>query len=216
LLFSVFKIMRALRLIMFLAAGESLALAQLDSDTLTVSVSQTFSLRADQVQLSVDVNTGVNTGLDEVITKLNGAGITSAIFSNLSSDADPPALHWFFTLSVPISEIKATIAQLTGLKVIFYIQGLQISQQMRDAQSCSMSNLMASAQVQAKKMANAAELVVGQVLELSDEIGFGSISVGQALPARGYGPINALLTTPAPIPSGGCVMTVKFKLLRYH
>jgi hypothetical protein len=213
--------MRALRLTILLATGGSLAFAQLDSDTLTVSVSQSFSLQADQIRLSANVNTGVNTGLDEVINTLKSAGIKSAIFSDVSSDADPPTLHWLFDISVPISEIKATIAQLTGLKITFYIQGLQISQQLRDAQSCSMSNLMASAQTQAKKMADAAELVVGQVLELSDEIGFGSISVGQALPAqalpaRGYGPINALLTTPAPIPSGGCVMTVKFKLLRYH
>ncbi len=208
--------MRALRLIILLATGGSLALAQLDSDTLTVSVSQSFSLRADQVQLSVDVNTGVNTSLDEVITNLKGAGISSAIFSDLYSDADPPTLHWIFNVSVPISEIKGTIAQLTGLKIIFYIQGLQTSQQMRDAQSCSMSNLMASAQTQAKKMADAAELVVGQVLELSDGAGFGSVSFGQVLGVPGPGPFRSLLTTPAPIPSGGCLMTVKFKLLRYH
>jgi uncharacterized protein YggE len=210
--------MRALRLIMFLAAGESLALAQLDSDTLTVSVSQTFSLRADQVQLSVDVNTGVNTGLDEVITKLNGAGITSAIFSNLSSDADPPALHWFFTLSVPVSEIKSTIAQLTGLKIIFYIQGLQISQQMRDAQSCSMSNLMASAQVQAKKMADAAELAVGDVLALSDEgalLASYSISVPPAPAQQWFRQASAALVI-QPVLGSNCSLTVKFKLLRYH
>jgi hypothetical protein len=208
--------MRALPLIILLATGGSLALAQLDSDTLTVSVSQSFSFQADQIRLSADVNTSVNTGLDEVITTLKSAGIKSAIFSDLRSDADPPALHWLFDISVPISEIKSTIAQLTALKITFYLLGLQISQQMRDAQSCSIPNLVASAQAQAKKMADAAELVVGQVLELSDGAGFGGVSFGQVLAAPGPGPFRGLLTTPAPIQSGGCFMTVKFKLLRYH
>src|SRR6266478_8382695 len=171
--------MRALRLIILLATGGSLAFAQLDSDTLTVSVSQSFSVQPDQARFSAYTNTGVNTGLDEVITTLKSIGITTAIFTDVYSDADPPALYWFFTISVPISQIKPTIAQLTGLKIRFSIEDLQVSQQLRDAQPCSVSNLMASAQTQAKKMADAAELVVGQVLELSDEGSFSSVSFGQ-------------------------------------
>ncbi len=209
--------MRALQLIILLATGGSLALAQLDSDTLTVSVSQSYNLKADQVRFSADVNTGVNTNLDEVVTKLKSAGITTAIFSDLSSDAEPPALHWFFTLSVPISEIKATIAQLTGLKIMFYIQGLEISQQMRDAQPCSMSNLIASAQAQAKKMAASAELAVGDVLALSDEnsliTSYNFVSV-QKLP-QGFNQVSGVLLT-QPVIGSNCSMTVKFKLLRYH
>jgi hypothetical protein len=209
--------MRALRLIILLATGGSLALAQLDSDTLTVSVSQSFSLQADQVQLSVDVNTGVNTGLDEVITTLKSAGINSAIFSDLRSDADPPALHWLFDISVPISEIKSTIARLTGLKITFYLLGLQISQQMRDAQPCSMSNLMASAQVQAKKMADAAELTVGDALALSDEnsltTSYGFVSVQKF--TQGFNQVSGVLLS-QPVIGSNCFMTVKFKLLRYH
>ena len=188
--------MRTLWLVILLAIGESLGFGQLDSDTLTVSVFQSFIPPPDQVVFSASVNTGVNTGLDEVIAQLKSSGITSAIFSGLYSDVDPPALHWFFTVLVPFSEMQATIARLTGPNLAFDMRGAQVSQQLREVQPCSMSSLMASAQGRAKKMADAVELVVGQVLELSDENGFG---VGYKQPGgawfaiSGVSPINAVL-----------------------
>src|SRR5258708_1502365 len=207
--------MRILWLIIVVGTGGWLAFAQLDSDTVTVSVLQSFSLQPDQVTFSADVSTGMNTGLDDVITKLRSAGITSAMFSGLYSEVDPPALHWLFTISVAISELQPTMARLTALKLPFYMeQGSQVSQQLREAQPCSMSSLLAFAQARATKMADAVELVVGRVVELSDESGFGSVSVGRA-PA-GYKLPAFLLTTPAPIQPGTCSLTVKFKLLRYH
>jgi len=66
-------------------------------------------------------------------------------------------------------------------------------------------------------MVDAAELVVGQVLELSDEGSFSSVSFGQQqIAPAGYNLISTVLTAPASIQPAACSLTVKFKLLRYH
>src|SRR6266849_5462325 len=109
--------MRTLWLIILLAIAESSAFAQLDSDTLTVSVSQSFNFQPDTVLFTADVSTNLNASLHEVVARLKNAGITSASFYRVTSGEDPPALHWLFTISVPISELQVTIARLTGLNV---------------------------------------------------------------------------------------------------
>src|SRR5260370_20758386 len=192
--------MRTFWLIIPLAIAESLAFAQLDSDTLTVSVSQSFKFQPDQVVFNGDVITSVNVGLDEVIAKLKGVGITSAMFSGVYSIKDPLTLRWHFTVPVPLSDLQATIARLTALKVTFYLQGSQVSQQSRDAQQCYVPSLMALAQSRAKAMADPVELVVGQVLELSDESGVG-FGYSQPGPVQWFhvSLINTILTTPVTI-----------------
>ena len=207
--------MRAFWLIILLAVAAPLAFAQLDSDTVTVSVSQSFNLPDDTVLFTADVSTGVNASLDEVVARLKNAGITSAMFYGLSSVEDPPALDWLFAIPVPFSEMQATMARLTGLKVTFYLQHSDVSQQSLDAQQCSMRNLMALARARAKTMADAAELAVGDVLALSDEntlIASYSISVQKVFgPNQESGVIQTQQSFSPP-----CSLTVKFKLLRYH
>src|SRR5260370_2090335 len=126
--------MRSLWLIILLAIVESLAFVQLDSDTLTVSVSQCFKFQPDQVVFTADVSTGVNVGLDEVVGRLKGAGIRSTSFSGVYSIKDPQMLRWHFSVPVPVSDVHATIARFTSLKLTFYLQGTQVSPELRDAQ----------------------------------------------------------------------------------
>jgi hypothetical protein len=217
--------MRCLWLGILLAAVESLAFGQLDSDTLTVSVSQSFALQPDQVLLSVSLPTPASTGLDELVASLKGSGITAANLSNVSLLREH-TLIWLFTIAVPLSKIPSTAAQLNAQKIPFYVQGSQVSAESQQAQQCPLPSLMADAKAQAKKLADSAELVVGDILALSG----GSPSIlnsGIAVPAallRGNidptsgAPFPAVIPAVAipPVVRANCSLVVKFKLLRYH
>jgi hypothetical protein len=214
--------MRNLWLGILLAAVESLAFGQLDSDTLTLSASRALTLPPDQLALGIYVTTPASTGLDEVVAGLKSLGITAANFSNVSSSADGVGLSWLFSLAVPLSKIPATVAQLTAQKVQFYTQGSRVSAASLQAHQCSIPILMADVKDYAKKLAGAAGLVVGEVVAMSDGSGFGSVALAQAPPSRPaqslpISLINNLLTTPrTPIQPAACSLTVKFKLLRLH
>src|SRR5713226_10408269 len=141
--------MRSLWLGILLAAVESLAFGQLDSDMLTVSVSQSFDLQPDQVVFGISVTTPASTGLDEVVANLKNAAIK---FSSVTLSRDHATLTWFFTLAVPFSKLSATAAQLDAQKVEFTLQSSQAQQ----VPQCSVPTLMAAARAQAKKLADAA------------------------------------------------------------
>src|SRR6266704_2659407 len=111
--------MRSLWLGILLAAVESLAFGQLDSDTLTVTVSQSLNLQPDQVVFGINVTTPTSTGLDEVVASLKNPAVN---FSSVTSARDHATLTWFFILAVPLSKLAATAAQLTTQKVEFTVQ----------------------------------------------------------------------------------------------
>src|SRR5258708_29238067 len=167
--------MRSLWLGVLLLAVESLAFGQLDRDTLTVSASQSSSLQPDRVIVRIHVTTPGSTGLDQVVAGLKSAGIVTAALSNISSSPDNATLFWLFTIAVPFSKIPATVTQLTAQKIEFFVQGSQVSAASQQAQPCPVASMMADATAQAKKIADAAELVVGEIVALS---------IGQALNAR--------------------------------
>jgi hypothetical protein len=217
--------MRCLWLGILLAAVESLAFGQLDSDTLTVSVSQSFALQPDQVLLSVSLPTPASTGLDELVASLKGSGITAANLSNVSLLREH-TLIWLFTVAVPLSKIPSTAAQLNAQKIPFYVQGSQVSAESQQAQQCPLPSLMADAKAQAKKLADSAELVVGDILALSGgspSILNSGIIVPTALLRGNIDPTSGA-PFPAVIPAvsippavrANCSLVVKFKLLRYH
>ncbi len=154
--------MRSLWLGILLATVESLAFGQLESDTMTVSVSQAVDLQPDQVVFGISVTTPVSTGLDEVTASLKNAAIK---FSSVTLSRDQATLTWFFTLAVPFSKLAATAAQLTTQKVEFTVR----SSQEQQVPQCSVPTLMAAARAQASNLADAAALVVGDVLTLSTD-----------------------------------------------
>lgn len=219
--------MRSLWLGILLAAVESLAFGQLESDTLTVSVSQSVNLQPDQVVFAIPLITTASTTLDEAAASLKGAGITAANLSSVSLLREH-TLNWLFTLAVPFSKMPSTAAQLTAQKIPFYVQGSLVSPALQQAQQCPITNLMADAKAQAKRVADAAELVVGDVLALSGGsplISGSLIPVPTAVFRASLDPtlIGAvLIPAVAPfVPSqpavlATCSLGVKFKLLRYH
>jgi uncharacterized protein YggE len=212
--------MRSLWLGILLATVKSLAFGQLDSDTLTVSVSQSVNLQPDQIVFGITQIAPPDRSLNEVLATLKAAGITQANFSTVSSVPGSPNLQWLFTVAVPLSKMRATSAQLTAQKISFSVEGLQVSDELQRAQQCSIPSMFADIGTQAKNIADAAGLAVGDVLAISQEnaqgkfqASYGSIS---AAPDATFAISRyAWFTTPLPAPVN-CFLTVQFKLLRYH
>jgi uncharacterized protein YggE len=199
-------------LVLFLVSFCPLAFGQLDSNSITVSVYNNANLQPDQAIFAVVVQSSLYTGLDDVLTALQSSGITAANFSSVNTTQEYVngsttvlVLQWTFNLAVPLTNTKATISSLTtlqqniamqnnGLVLSFSIAGTQISQQLAQSQTCSLSGLVASATTQAQSLAMAGGLTLGSITALSS-----SISNFVSNP----------YSTPAP-----CSITVTFSLAR--
>jgi hypothetical protein len=160
------------------------AIAQTDSNSVTVTASRTIPLQADQAIFSVSVNAGSNSTLDDVLAAVQPAGITIANFSSVFTvNATPiqPLLQWTFTLVGPLTNTKATVATLTnllstvakanaGLAVSFSLQGTQVSPQAAQSQPCAFPDLLSDAQAKAQALASSASRFVSGILALATSI----------------------------------------------
>ncbi len=210
-------------LILLLAAAP--AFAQLESDTVSVTATRLIVLQPDQIVFFVNAVSGPERDLDQVLAALPGTGITAASLESVQSDVEG-RLQWSFTLPVPFAKVSSTVTTLTGLRdgvrgvinnVSFGVQGTQVSEQARQAQSCKEADLIADAQAQAQKLADAAGFSVGPMLSLTDGSGSqtpGAVvraSIPVLIPVTGF-----LLLLQQPPPPLNCTATVKFRLLRFH
>src|SRR5438874_1912535 len=205
-------------LIIALVACTSVAFAQLDSNSVTVTASRNPNLQPDQAVFAVRVISGLTTSLDEIIAALQGSGLGLANFLGMSTTqpftvvgAGPqiqPMLEWDFALPAALSKTKETVTTLTnlqqtiaqknsGLTLSFYLQGSQVSQQLQQSQNCAFTELVADARAQAQKLATAAGLNVGTILAMSS---FTSTTVANGIPITGN-----LYSSCPPL----CSMTVK-------
>jgi uncharacterized protein YggE len=195
--------MQIFPLILALVLSLSVAFAQLDSNSITVTASRgSSSGPPDQALFGVVVTSGVDTSLDDVIALLQGTGISAANLQALEEYLIPTGmsgqttetLNWRFSFTAPLAKNKDTIAMLTtlqqtiakknnGVTMSFSIQGTQSSIQ---PQTCSQSDLLTDARTQAQKLADGAGVSVGNILAMSSPTG------------------------------AACVLTVRFALLRYQ
>ncbi len=204
----------------------SLAFAQLDSNSITVTASNNPTLQPDQAVFSLVVQSGLNTSFNDVLTALQPAGITASNFSGINSQSLnllPPlnstSLYWYFNLPVPLTNTKATVSSLTtlqqnvaaqknGLTLSFSISGTQISQQLAQSQTCSLSTLITNATTQAQNLAAAGGFNLGAILALSTSTS--STVVPTYTAVLGSVPLNG---SAAPPP---CAITVKFNVTRNY
>ena len=209
----------------------SLLFGQLDSNSITVTASQSGNLQPDQVLFAVYVTTPLTASLDDVLAAVKGAGITSANFSGVNSSAaaqlcsgtgtqQPPAEQWAFGLAVPFAQMKATVTSLTSLQqsivqansgftLSFSVQNAQVSTSLLQSQSCNITGLIADATAQAQKLAAAAGLSLGSILAMSSNTS--SPVANNSVPVATIGSFSSgILTTPQ-----GCALTVKFTLTRF-
>jgi hypothetical protein len=184
-------------------------------NSLTVTASRPVNAAADLVVLSVDVLTPMTAGRDDVFAAVEGSIVTPANFNTvrtsyqyLPNGSTNNSLDWAFLVTAPIGNFKTTVNQLqalqqavaqknNGMSVSFALYGTQSSPQAQQAQSCSVTDLLADARAQAQKMAVAAGAGVGNVLAMS--------GATMTQPASG-----SLFSSPVGVPS--CTMTVKFAL----
>ena len=219
-------------LICILLASASLVSAQTDANSITVVASRSASLQADQAVFGVAVTSGLNASFEDVLGALQGSGITLANFTGISTPTlsfigiptvllpittspPPPSLQWSFTLAVPLSKIKDTIATFTtvqqnaakknnGLSVTFQVQGSQVSPQAQQSQACALSDLIADARAQAQKLADAAGMGVGVILAMSS---------ATSVPTATTAGLSSFLI--GVVPLSNCALTVKFALQRF-
>jgi uncharacterized protein YggE len=210
----------------------SVAFAQLDSNSITVSASTNATLQPDQVVFSVSVGSSINTGLDDVLAALQGSGITAANLSGVSTQGQTiatlgsmpptpaPTLTWSFTLPAPLANTKATVTSLTtlqqniaklnnGLTMSFSIVGTQVSQQLVQSQTCSLSGLITAATTQAQNLAAASGLTLGAILALSSSTSNSAFTPTNVISGPGY--VSTIPGSAVPPP---CAITVKFNVTR--
>jgi hypothetical protein len=210
--------MRKLPLITAFFVSLSLTFGQAGSNSITVTASQsTASGQPDQAVFNVQVTSGLDSGLDDVIAVLQGSGISAANFQGLNSFlntlpgvASPTqTLNWSFQLITPLAKVKDTITTLSGLqaKIAALNNGLALSFSIQGTQSsaqpaaCSLTGLLASAQTQAQNLAVGAGASVGNILAMSSSTTGVISAVGLA---------GALLGAS----SSPCILTVRFALVR--
>lgn len=187
---------------------------QLDDNTITITANRQVTLQPDEIVFYVTVQAAETLGIDDVLAKLAGTGITTANLTSVFSDGNN-TIDWAFTLGVPLSQVSATSAALAQLQqksgISFSVQGAQVSKVLQQSQTCSQTSLIADAQTQAQALATAAGFTVGPVLAVSD----GS---GEQKPASvvfaAVG--DFLFGTPAVATQPTCTAVVKFQLYAYH
>jgi len=166
--------MRKLLLAISLAAASAGA-ASLDNNTVTVTANRTVTLQPDQVLLYVSVLTAQDAGLDDVLAKLKGSGITAEFLNGVSpafggaiTGARNPAFSiWSFIVPAPFTKMKDTLAALAQIQqslgtmqgsqvLTFNAVGTRYSPELQAAQPCALPALVADARRQADVMAGAA------------------------------------------------------------
>ncbi|HEX5227365.1 MAG TPA: SIMPL domain-containing protein [Bryobacteraceae bacterium] len=176
--------------------------------TLTITATRTVAVQPDHVVFGLSVSAGQTTNLDQVVASLSSAGITAANLSGVDSN-NPPLVDWSFTLAVPISNLNSTINSLTALQqtvtgLTFSVSGTQASEQA----TCSNADLIADAKAQAQKLAAAANVTLGPVIQLSNSPA--PVAVAQLFaPAR----LGAFVSAVAYVPPVTCSLSVQFQLL---
>jgi uncharacterized protein YggE len=226
--------MRTLFCFTLLLVASGAALAQLDNTTITISASRTVATPApDQIVFTVSVATPYAAGVEDAVAAVAALGLTAADLSGIGTAYDdtntPSGLQWNFTLAVPFAKTKETVAALSNLQVAtaqkkngksisFYVGGLRVSPEAQASQTCSMTDLVADARARAQKLADAAGVSVGPILEVTPS-GGGSIptaAFGAVLnPVLGANQAITLISRQliAPSPAATCAIVVKFRLL---
>ena len=216
--------------------------AQPGPNSITITATRANNIQPDQVLVGLNVTSGTTAGLDDITGALTGAGIsgtsfTSVYTTNIYSPTKNPqtALVWSFTLTTPLVKLSSTLSQIlsaqqsisgnnSGLTLTFYVEGMQVSQQLQQSQPCSQAALLSDAQSWAKQVAAAAGVSVGSILSMAE--GGGAVGASlQVVPAfrtgdftsvvtsGGLGFASFLPTTVYSAPSPTCSLTVQFQLL---
>jgi uncharacterized protein YggE len=218
-----------------LLAG-SLAAANLDPNTVTVTATRPLSIQPDQALIYISLMASQDAGLDDVLAKLKPAGVTAANLSGVGGPISNPFpvdasfAQWYFLLPLPFTTMKDTVTVLTQLQtslgsvqgsqaLTFSVVGTQISDDARAAQPCPLAALVSDARKQADAMAAAAGIRTGAILSMSDGSSTdgntpvaiaGVIRNGDFSAWFATGLSSTIVTSPQP----SCSLMVQFQLVQ--
>jgi hypothetical protein len=174
--------MHKLLLLLFLSS----LVASGQTNSITVTASRSTNPQADQIVFGVYLATGLDATREDALAAVQAAGITLANFGSVvtnqqylsNGQATHSSLAWSFSLPVALSSMKRTIGLLSavqasvaktnnGMSLSFSIQGTQVSPQLQQSQTCSLSDLIDDARAQGRKMASAAGMSLGLIQAMS-------------------------------------------------
>jgi hypothetical protein len=154
-----------------------------------VTASRNSTVQPDQVVFAINVASALTNTMSDILAAVQGAGITATNFTNVttvqqyisSTQQYVNLLQWTFSLTVPFTNMKSTVATLNGLQlsaaqnnnglsVSFSVQGTQVSAQVQQAQTCPAAGLIADARTQAQNIASASSMTVGSILAMSASV----------------------------------------------
>jgi hypothetical protein len=223
--------MQFLRFAVLVLVASVPVFGQLASNSVTITASRQLTATLDQTLVDVYVDAGLDKDLDDILRTVTGAGITKSNFVQVYSAYDSnsaPALEWQFTLTVPFSKLKSVLAYVTSIKqadgvaLSFHVEGSQTS---ADAQpGCKYEDLVASAQEQAGKLAEAVRLQVGRIIGLSETPTDGLVPtyafqtrlqffIPSGAVVGGFINTGLFYLPSSPVSSISCSLTVTFQLL---
>jgi uncharacterized protein YggE len=109
-----------------------------------------------------------------------------------------------------LTTVQQNIAKLNnGFMMSFNIVGTQVSQQLVQSQTCSLSGLITAATTQAQSLAAASGLTLGGILALSSSTSNSVVTPTNIVSGPGY--VSTIPGSAVPAP---CAITVKFNVTR--
>ena len=196
-----------------------------DTNSITVYVTRSMDVRAEQVSFELSVSADLDSDLTSVTTALTAAGIQSVTFAGVSDvykyqfgKPQVYALNWRFTYSVPYAQFKGALARLgAAAKTIagsgdlpsltYSLSGTSVSDAtIADARRKLNAPLIADARKEAALLAEAAGMAVGQILGITggNSIGGGGTAFTSRPGGCSYG------GTASPTCTIASELTVKF------
>ena len=200
------------RLLVLFVATVSTAMAQLDSHSVTVSVSRVLYAAPDQASISFVVTTGLTSSLDDVTGMLNGLGLPTPTLNSVSSDTK---LSWIFGLTVPLANVGQTLTVFSKLGYDASVNGVTLSGAAVSKLSCNYLDLIADAQAQGRTLTDAAGMRLGSILALADRPYDVTLTGDLRSSSPSFISIAAFVPTPIfrTTPALTCSVTVKFQML---
>jgi len=190
-----------------------------DQHTITITASRSTNLQPDQALIALTIDSPLTSSQDDINAALSKAGISGATLTGVTSTqaigASQSMLQWSYTLTEPIADVGSTVASLLtarqgGLSLTFYVEGLQVSQALQNAQTCPESGLASDANAAAQTLAAAAGVTVGPILSIA---GPGTTGTpGAVFTYAGFLNVGLFseLLTPA---TNTCSLTIQYQML---
>jgi hypothetical protein len=211
-----------MRLIATFLLTAGLALAQLDSDTITiVSRSPATTVPPGSIAVNLQITVPVEMSLDDVLAAVSTLGLTERDL--VIANAPNFTRTWGFQFTTPLAGLKDTLAKLSQagstqpkVSVSYSVYSADTSA----APDCAYPTLISQARRYAENVATAAGVRLGRIVALADAPA-GGVGFPTAV-ARIYDPFVGIplmfaspwFDTPAPVIPTSCGVAVQFQLLR--